>query len=538
MMVLQGARAAGHSLIDAALCRATGARVVVHSRVVRGRGGELRLVYAARGIVSISGAVESERPTDLACRFADALVQGLHPSGAQLRPRVPHDPLADEAFARGMQALTTHAWTRAANLLYLALDLEPDRIDAQLELLCVLGNLGDKGLLPVAKRLLAHAAREQDAMLAAHVHQALGRFHHNVADLALADHHLALSLECAVGRGAADWTARTLMLQARVAADRLDDVRACQMVNRMYEQCMRSGDRMLPVAGLIIEANAIATGGNLQQAAMLSLEAARRAREVHANGYLVDACDNAAWQLAKLGRFAEAAAQAEEAVAVALSCVTLGYAWRSMPTLCWIYRLACLPEAAKRAIEYVPHPDDMMVPEHHWRARALVAAAEGRHAEAADDLVRAVGLHREQQHVHDEEQTLPWLIDALVRSGRLEEAEAELQAMTAPRLGSADLKAQVLHGRASLVHAQGHVEEAMAYLRQLADTDTAPLWRAWAHIDLAWLEAERGQIDAASRTLAGMPHSLAEHPLVSAVRKRLRTPGEPCPPVPYLLTRR
>lgn len=539
MMVLQGARAAGDTLIDGALRQATGAQIVVHSRVVRDRGGEIRLVYAARGSVSFKGVVASERPTDLAARFVDALVLALDPSGTQQRARVPRNSLADEAFARGLQALTTHRWGQAANLLHLALDLEPGRIDVQLELLRALGNLGYRGLLPLAHRLLAHAERERDAMLAARVHQALGRLHLNLSDLAQADHHLALSLQCADGQGGADWTARTLMLQAGTAANRLDYVRVRQIVGRMYEQCERSGDRILPVAGLIYEANATAIGGDLQQAVVLALEAIRRAREVRANHYLVGACDNAAWYFAKLGHLAEAAAQAEDSVAVALSCENLPDAWRSMPALCWIYRLARTPEAARRAIARMPDPTDIPCTEHVWQACGLLAAAEGRHAEAADELVRAMRLHREQQHGYDEEQTLPWLIDALVRSGRLDEAEAELQAATAPHLsGSADLRFQMLHGRASLAHARGRVDEAVACLAQLADSAAAPLWRAWACIDLAWLQAEAGRIDTAHQTLARVPRPLADHPLVDFVRACLRAPDRPCAPMQCLPTRR
>ena len=226
-------------------------------------------------------------------------------------------------------------------------------------------------------------------------------------------------------------------------------------------------------------------------------------------------------------------------MAAALSVEGWANAWRSMPTLCWIYRLACAPEAARRALERLPDPIDVPCPEHVWRARALLAAAEGRHAEAADELVRAVRRHRELEHGYDEEQTLPWLIDALVLSGRLDEAEAELEAAKAPHLsGSADLKFQMLHGRALLAHARGRVGEAMACLAQLADSAAAPLWRAWACIDLAWLEAEAGRPDAASRILDRVPPVLADHPLVLAVRARLRAPSAQCVPLQHLPTRR
>lgn len=539
MAALQGARAMGDTSIDAAVSRATGVGIVVHSRIVRGRGGELRLIYAARGSASFRGAVVSDRPTDLAVRFADALVQALHPSAEPPRPRVRHDPLADESFARGVQALTAHNWAKAVNLLHLALDLEPDRLDAQLALLRALGNIGDTGMLPLAQRLLAHAGRQQDTMFAARVHQALGLLYLNRSDLAQTDHHLSLALECAAGQGGPHWTAGTLLLQAGAAADRLDYARARQIIGRMYEQCELSGDRLLPVVGLNVEASAAASGGDLEQAVVLSLKAARRARESRLNSYLAGACDNTALYLAKLGRLAEAAVHSEESVAVALSVEGWANAWRSMPTLCWIYRLARAPEAARRALERLPDPVGVPCPEHVWRARALLAAAEGRHAEAADELVRAVRRHRELEHGYDEEQTLPWLIDALVLSGRLDEAETQLEAARAPHLsGSADLKFQMLHGRALLAHARGHAGEAMACLAQLADSGAAPLWRAWACIDLAWLEIEAGRIDAASRTLARVPPVLADHPLVQAVRARLRAPSAQCAPLQHLLTRR
>lgn len=538
LAALQGARAAGDTAIDAAVCRATGAAIVVHSRIVRGRGAELRLAYAARGGASFKGAVASDRPTDLAARFADALVQALHPAAGQPRPRERHDPLADEAFARGVQALTAHDWAKAAHLLHLALDLEPDRIDAQLALLRALGNVGDTALLPLAQRLLAQARREQDTMLAARVHQSLGLLYLNRSDLAQADHHLGQALECAAGQGGAHWTAGTLLLQAGAAADRLDYARARRILGLMYEQCELSGDRLLPVVGLGLEANATASGGDLEQAVALSLEATRRARQFRMNSDVVACCDNTALYLARLGRLAEAAVQAEESVAAALSVEGWANAWRSMPTLCWIYRLARAPEAARRAIERLPDPADVPCPEYVWRARALLAAAEGRHAEAADELLRAVRRHRELEHGYDEAQTLPPLVDALVLGGRLAEAEAELEAATAPHLsGSADLKFQMLHARALLAHARGHVEETTACLAQLADSAAAPLWRAWACIDLAWLEAEAGRMDAASRMLDRVPQVLADHPLVQAVRARLRAPEAEGVPAQHLLTR-
>jgi DNA-binding winged helix-turn-helix (wHTH) protein/tetratricopeptide (TPR) repeat protein len=547
MASLQGAGAAGgtsghasgHTSVDAAVRRATGAAIVVHSRIVRGRGAELQLNYTARGSAAFKGSVASDRPTDLAARFADALMQALHPSAGAPPPRPQHDPLADECLARGLQAMTVHRWSKAANLLRLALDLEPDRIDAQLGLLRALANVGDNSMLPLAQRLLEHAQSEQNTMLAARVQLTLGLLHLRRSDLAQADHHLELALEGAAGKGDAHWTAGTLMLQAATAINRLDHARARQVIARMYEQCELSGDRIVPVSGLGLEVHAIASGGDLEQAVALSIESARRARELRLHGYLVASCDNTAVYLAKLGRLAEAAVHSEESAAAALAVENWADAWRSMPTLCWIYRLARAPEAARQALGRMPDPADLASPEHAWRARGLLAAAEGRHADAADDLLPAVRRHRQLQHGYNEGQTLPWLIDALVLSGRLAEAEAELAAAAAPHLsGSADLQFQMLHAQALLAHAQGRAEQAMACLTQLADSAAAPLWRAWACIDLAWLQAEAGRLDAASRTLDRVPPVLADHPLMRAARARLRATGAHCAPVQHLPTRR
>lgn len=539
MASLQGARASGSTPVDAAVRRATGADIVVHSRIVRGRGAELQLVYTARGSASFKGSVASDRPTELAARFADALAQALNPGAGPPPVRQPHDPLADECLARGLQAMTVHRWSKAANLLQLALDLEPDRIDAQLGLLRALGNLGDDSMLPLAQRLLERAPSEQDPMLAARVHQMLGLLHLRRSDLAQADHHLELALECAAGRGDAHWTAGTLMLQAGAAINRLDHAKARQLITRMYEQCELSGDRIVPISGLGLEVHATARSGDLEQAVVLSIESARRARELRLNGYLVASCDNTAVYLAKLGRLAEAAVHSEESVAAALAVESWADAWRSMPTLCWIYQLAQAPEAARQALGRMPDPVDVPSPEHAWRARGLLAVAEGRYADAAEDLVRAVRRHRQLQHGYDEEQTLPWLIDALVLSGRLVEAEAELAAATAPHLsGSADLRFQMLHAQALLAHARGRVEQAMACLAQLAGAAAAaPLRHAWACIDLAWLEAEAGGLDAAARILDRVPPVLADHPLVVAARARVHAPGAHRMPVQHLPTR-
>jgi len=539
-MAIDGARAAQQTDIEAAVQRATGARFVVRGRV-RQAGQQLRLDYQVEGGEQpVHGAVSATGPVDLANVWSEALIGALCPDGPRRELQAPsRDPLADEAFARGMHALAVHRWSKATNLFRLALELDPEHADAELELLRAQGNMGDTELVPRALTLLERARTQNDTMLAARVHQALGRMHLLRSEIEQGEHHLAQSLCLADSRGGPDWTARTLMLQASASNIRLQHARAREIVAQMYVQCDLSGDRVLRVAGQIIEAIAAAGSGDTEQAAALSIAAARRAGEVHAHSYRVNACDTAAINLARLGRLTEAAAHAEESVATACAFDDIDDAWSSIPTLCWIYKLARMPEAAAHALGRMPERADLLCPEQQWRAHAVLAAAQGRHSEAAEGLRRAVHRQREQQFTFDEEQTLPWLIDALVLTGCLDEAEAELAQAESLRFAtSVHLRAQALHGRALLAHARGRTAEARQWLEQVVDTASAPLWRAWACIDLAWLAAEAGEVQAGARLLDKVPDALASHPLASAARRRLRDSEGPLPArLPHLATR-
>lgn len=217
MTALHGASVVRKSSTDAAMIRATGARTVLHGRVVCVRDGGPRLHCASRGDLRFNGRVAAERPTDLAARFAEAIAQAFHPGGAPASAATRRDPL-------------------------------------------------------------------------------------------------------------------TLMLQSGAVANRHECARARQIVARMYEQCEHSGDRFLPIAGLNFEAQALGMDGDMHRVIALSLEAARRAIE-------------------------------------------------SMPSA-------------------GGNPPD----EHVWRAPGLLAAAEGRHAEAAEDHFRAVRLQRDRGQGHDEPQ--------------------------------------------------------------------------------------------------------------------------------------
>jgi DNA-binding winged helix-turn-helix (wHTH) protein len=526
LIAVEGARAAPTEALDAVVRKATGAKIIVRTRIERTRSA-FRLDFELCGNADseASDAVFAEKPAELGARMVAALSEKLFPDALMPDPKglVLRDPLATESFARGMEALATHQYAKAINLFKLVVNLEPGHTAARIELLRALGNLGDMEALRLSRRLLDRAERENDLLLAARVHQALGRLYLNRTELSRAAFHLELSLRLAAGQEPADWTARTLMLQASTAIYQADYRRTAEVLQQMYRQCEISGDRVLPVAGLNMEAIIASAGGDRELAVRLSMEAARRARELRANMYLADSCDTAAWDLAILGRLGEAASCAEEGFTAMQAMGDRNNVVDYAPCLCWIYRLARAPMAAERVVAVLPDPQQLPRPEHAWRALGLLAASHGRHADAAAFLRRALDRLREVDDVNFERQTLPWLIEALILSGAHAEAEAELEIATGQRLaGSDDLRVQALHCKALLAHARGRAGEASGLLAQLINLQPEPLWLAWACIDAAWLLAEAGEAVAATRQLEQLPAALAEHPIAMAALARVR----------------
>lgn len=114
-----------------ALRRHDGVQYVVHTRItrnVRGYRLDYRLVGTACGS---AGTVHADNPTCL----GRALARRLLPDEPRVADGfVAHDPWALEIFARAMQASAGQNWQRAAHLLRVVLDQEPEHAEARLEL--------------------------------------------------------------------------------------------------------------------------------------------------------------------------------------------------------------------------------------------------------------------------------------------------------------------------------------------------------------------------------------------------------------------
>lgn len=511
----------------AAVRRHTGARVVVHGRLSRTASG-YRLDYRLYGQPGApSGSVAAARPIGLAERLAQDLGRSLSGAAFDAAQGPVHfaDPLAAEAYARGLQAMAEQRMMPALNLFRMALDLAPRHPAVRLELLRALAPTAtDAGEVDtLAAELLAGAERAGDPATAAQVHQAIGRFHANRNALGPADAHLERALQLGEGLESLDWTAQTLLLRCSVAfrGRRFADGRV--HLARARGLCERSGNRMLALFVLNLDACVAGEEGRVEQLVQISFEAARGARALRAHRFLCDACGNASFGLLELGRLTEAAAYAEEAFAAAMALADRGQIDAFAADAAWIYRLAGAPQASARMLATL---EEVRTPVHQpgllWRARGHHAACSGDPHAAARCYAAALHLAREVAHADHEQEVLPWFIEALILSDRLEEAQAEIRrAQPLAAEGNLALQNHLLHLQALLVHRQGRPDLALAFLDQALAERAAPLWRAWACADAAWLLAEAGDAAGAGARLAQVDEKLAGLPVVLAAQARV-----------------
>jgi DNA-binding winged helix-turn-helix (wHTH) protein len=129
-----GPEASVEARVDA-LRQRTGARYVVHTRILREEQGyrlDYRLLVAAG---EADGTVYSGDLIRLGRALSRHLLRNLLPGAADGTDIfMLHDPWAMQLLARAMQASTEKLWTRALRMLRVVLDLEPDYDEARREL--------------------------------------------------------------------------------------------------------------------------------------------------------------------------------------------------------------------------------------------------------------------------------------------------------------------------------------------------------------------------------------------------------------------
>jgi len=524
LAAVDGAAATGLDMAEA-VRHATGAQVVVRSRLSQGGKG-YELAFEILGAATASkAAIGTVNVVDLASTMASTLEETLFPGNAADALQLQlNDPLAMAAFARGLQALARQKFPQAVNLLRMALELAPGNPLIQMDLLratCAVGDLN--AAKPLARRLFARAERDSSVLSAARVHVALSLAHAIQSAVAPAGYHLEIALRLMADEATLDERGYAHLLQAQLAAFRQDVDGIELALERMRVFCEQSGNKVLLLSRSNMLASVARARVDYERAAELSMQAAQGAHDLHVPRLMVTAELNCAADLVMLGRWPEAAAHAEEAIAAALLqnnpmlIATIG------PNACWIYRLTGTPAASQRVIDAMPPDESLPTLSRLWAlfARGHHAATSGDHAQAAQLFAQSLQLLREGGNQINEKDTLPWLLISLVLCGRLNDAEAEVAKVSQALLATdKEYSHWLLHGRALLAHARGLNEQALAHLLQLAEAPTAPLWRAWGVLDAAWLQAEAGLGAEALALLRQLPPAFASQGLAHAVAAR------------------
>lgn len=389
-------------------------------------------------------------------------------------------PLALELFARSRQATAAHRNAAALRALELLNDLEPGFPRLQLELLRAQAICGDERAEVLADTLLSGAQHDGDAALEAQVRQSLGSLHAARGQLRNAAQSFRQSL--AIGRDAmpADWLAHTLCLLASMECRLGESHTLPAHLDEAQAIFLRIGNRYGLMQVLWIRAVVSSLSGNVAQAIAWNRRLAASARRFGAGTTLVAACINLALDLLYADRLEEALTYAEESSATAQAIESSAELVSMIANVhCLIHRLLGRPDAAQALLEQLPRPAEADDEGYLWTAHGHAAMAQGRADEAADCFQRAALECRRRGNRMAEAALLPWLVDALVRSGRLQVAQEELDRADAqPHLKDDSTTANLLYPRALLARRHLREPQAQALLARLASAPAAlPLFR-------------------------------------------------------------
>ncbi|HSW26303.1 MAG TPA: winged helix-turn-helix domain-containing protein, partial [Burkholderiaceae bacterium] len=388
--------------------------------------------------------------------------------------------LSIELFARARHCAAVHSQPAALRALELLQRLEPGFPRLELELLRAQAVCGSDDGTVSADRLLEAARRDLDQALEAQVRQCLGTLHHVKGRLREA----AQSLEQALVLGRSclppHWQGYTLTLLASVEC-RLGELHSVQArLDEAQATFARIGSHWGLLNVLWLRAIMSSLSGHAEQSIRWNRQLVNVARRLNANTALVSVCLNLAGELVYADRLDEARACAEEATATALAIEAEPSLLSTVANIhCLIHRQQGRPDAAAELLVLLPPPARVEDEGYLWQAHGHAAMAAGRVDEAADHFLRSAAECRRRGNRMAEAPLLPWLVEALVRSGRLPAAQAELDRVGAqPHLQDESTTANLLYPRALLARCRQQDPETQALLVRLATAPAAlPLFR-------------------------------------------------------------
>lgn len=504
----------------ARLQQATGAVAVVHARVVQSPAG-LQVDFRAFNAGKVlNGSVAESRPAELIVGLAKALgaLLGCAIDYAAAAATLPRDPLAAEAYFRGRQALGDQRLQAAQHLFQLAHELEPSHAATGLRLLQRLAssNEADVEARSLAAELIraAKAANDRETVVRVHVSLAYGQLTRHRPEEAAQS--LARAMDLTDGREGALFWCDVHQLLAIVAhtRSRHEEAREHLALSRRFALDSGIRDRLLWLmqyeSGLV----------EPHEAVDLALKAARGARQLGLLLTVPAACHRASQALASLGRLEEAVSHAAEGFAVAVSIRSRWLADSLAESCAFVCRLAGWPAVSARTLADL---DAWAGPPHHEHyvsmARGFCHGSRGDWTQAAGFTARALEC---APFAALRTYVLPWHAEALMFSGRIDEAQALVEGADPSSQVTTEQRVQPLLMRAALAHRRGEGETALAHLGEALALRPAAMWHTWACVDAAWLHAEAGRITEAGHILANIGADVASLPVVMATRARLR----------------
>ncbi|NKI97324.1 winged helix-turn-helix domain-containing protein [Rhizobacter sp. SG703] len=468
--MLQMLRAAGAHCAVVGSLRLAGGELALELNVHNQDKKSVIAIHAADPAGLVLPAIAALRQTVLGDGKRRASAHGM--SGCS--------PLSIELFARAKHYAAMSRHPAALRALALLQQLEPEFPGLDLELLRAQAVCGSDDGLRTAARLLETARRGQDRCLEAQGQQHLGTLLHVKGRLREAaqslEHGLVLGRACMPPH----WQGYALTLLASVEC-RLGELHSVQArLDEAQAIFTRIGSQWGLLTVLWLRAIMTSLSGHAEQSIRWNRKLANAARRLNANTALVSVCLNLAGELVYADRLDEARECAEEATATALAIeVDVGLLSTVVNIHCLLHRLQGRPDAAAELLSLLPQPDRMQDAGYLWQAHGHAATAAGRVDEAADCFLRAAAECREQGNRAGEAPLLPWLVEALVRCGRLAAAQAELERADAQaHLQDETTTANLLYPRALLARWHRQEPEAETLLARLATAPAAlPLFR-------------------------------------------------------------
>lgn len=504
----------------ARLRQATGAAAVVHARVSRSPAGlQVDFRLFAGNKVAI-GSVAESRPADLAWAMTKsvAALLGCAIDYEAAAAQLPKDPLAAEAYFRGLQAEADEQLELALHLFCLAHEVEPAHTAIALRLLQRLAARPEAGTeaATLASELIRRAESANDRATLVHIHYALahGQLDQHAPEVASA--HLDRVIALADGREGAMFWSDVHKLQAIVSHSRAHYEEAREHLARSRAFCLEAGDRAKLLWLTLYEAGLVTP----REGVALAMKAAQGARLLGLHRTLAGACNNASKALSRLGRLAEAVSHAAEGFTAAAIIGARSLAESLAECSVFACRLAGWPAIAERTLADLDALPGARCYEHlALLARGFWHGSRGEWTQAASFTGRAldrVPFAALRAYV------LPWHAEALMFSSRNDEAQALIDNDDPSAYATTEYKVHPLLMRAALSHRRGERDAALAILGKVLALGPSAMWHTWACVDIAWLHAEAGRSDEAARALARIEGDLAALPVVIATRARVR----------------